>query len=340
MILVTGGTGLVGSHLLLDLAKASKEVRAIYRSSQSLEAVKKVFSYTHTPEEVERLFSSIKWFQADITDVPSLEAAFENIQQVYHCAALVSFDAAKDSLLRKANIEGTANVVNSCIKNKVEKLCFVSSIATLDLKPEEKVLTETSHWNKEKDHNMYAITKYGAEMEVWRASQEGVPVVIVNPGIILGSGFWKSGSGKIFSRIHKGLSYYITKVSGFVGVEDVVQVMQLLMNSPVKNEQFIVVSENRSFKSIFEKVAQTLDQKPPGKKLRSWMVYTGWLFQGIRGLLTGNEKNLTLHSAKSFNEKSYYSNEKICQTLGFEFEPIDAVIERTGRRFKEDLNDE
>lgn len=327
----------MGSHLLLDLARSNQKVRAIYRSTHSLKAVKKVFSYSNSEEEVERLYSSIEWIKADITDVPSLEAAFENITKVYHCAALVSFDSSKDSLLRKANIEGTANVVNYCIKNKIKKLCFVSSIATLDLKPKEKVISETSYWNKEKDHNMYAITKYGAEMEVWRASQEGVPVVLINPGVIIGAGFWKTGSGRIFSKIQHGLKYYINKVTGFVGVEDVVKVMQLLMNSPVENDQFIVVSENLSFKAIFEKVATVLDKQPPTKKLRSWMVYTGWIFQGIRGLITGNEKNLTLNSAKSFTEKSYYSNEKICKEIDFKFESMDSVIQRTGKRFKQDL---
>lgn len=330
----------MGSHLLLDLAGSNQEVRAIYRSPDSLQAVKNVFSYSNTEEEADKLFSSIEWLKADITDVPSLEPAFENVSKVYHCAALISFDSSKDSLLRKANITGTANVVNYCIKNKIEKLCFVSSIATLDLKPEEKIISETSYWNKEKDHNMYAITKYGAEMEVWRASQEGVPVVLVNPGIIIGAGFWKTGSGKIFSRVNKGLKYYINKTTGFVGVEDVVKIMQRLMNSSVKNEQFILVSENLSFKTIFEKVAKVLGKRPPSKKLRSWMVYTGWLFQGIKGLITGNEKNLTLNSARSFTEKSYYSNEKICTELDFEFEPMDSVIQRTGKRFRMDIKEQ
>ena len=311
MILVTGGTGLVGSHLLLDLARTNQKVRAIYRSKDSLETVKKVFSYTYSKEDTEDLFRKIDWLQADITDVPSLEKAFQDIKKVYHCAALVSFDSGKDSLLRKTNIEGTANVVNYCIKNEIEKLCFVSSIATLDKKPGENIISETSHWNKENNHNMYAITKYGAEMEVWRASQEGVPVVIVNPGVILGAGFWTSGSGQIFSRIQKGLNYYVNKVTGFVGVEDVVRVMQQLMDSTIENDQFILVSENRSFRSIFEKVANVLGKPAPSKRLKSWMIYTGWFFQGIKSLFAATATNLTTNSAKTLSEERVDRNEKI-----------------------------
>ncbi len=219
--------------------------------------------------------------QADVTDLPALSKAFAGIEYVYHCAAKVSFDSSKDLELRKINIEGTANVVNYCIKNKIKKLCHVSSIATFDLKPGEKEITEASLWNKELDHNMYAITKYGAETEVWRASQEGVPVVIVNPGVIIGPGFWENGSGKIFSKVNSGLNYYFTKTTGFVGVWDVVKVMQQLMNSPVKNEDFIVVSENLSFREIFGMTAKSLGKPAPSKKLKKWMIFTGWLWQEI-----------------------------------------------------------
>ncbi|MCX2837139.1 SDR family oxidoreductase [Salinimicrobium sp. MT39] len=337
MILVTGGTGLVGSHLLLDLVKAGKSVRAIYRTEASLEAVKKVFSYTNSQPEANTLFSSIEWVQADITDIPSLNNAFKDIHQVYHCAALVSFDTSKDALLRKVNIEGTANVVNLCIANEVEKLCYVSSIATLDQKPGEKEITEVSFWNKELSHSMYAITKYGAEMEVWRASQEGVPVVIVKPGIIIGPGFWSSGSGKIFEKIHSGLDYFVPKTTGFVGVWDVVRIARELMVSPVKNDEFIVVSENLSFKTVFSMTASSLGRPAPSKALKRWMVLTGWLWQELRGLFSNREKQLEKRSQKSLFEHTFYSSAKLKQQIDFEFEPISEVIEKTASYYKKDL---
>ncbi len=339
MILVTGGTGLVGSHLLLDLVRSGEKPRAIYRNEASLEAVKKVFSYTNSEEEANRLFQQITWQKADITDVPSLDQAFTGITKVYHCAALISFDPSEDSRLRKVNIEGTANVVNFCIRNKVEKLCFVSSIATLDKKPGENLISETSPWNKENDHTMYAITKYGAEMEVWRASQEGIPVVILNPGIIIGPGFWNSGSGEMFKRIHSGLKYYIPKTTGFVGVEDVVKIMQLSMKSQVENEAFIVVSENLSFKEIFDWVAQSLDKPAPKKLLKPWMIYLGWIFEKLTGPFSGKNRKLNRHSARTAFEDSFYSNEKLSSTFNFQFTPMRNVIVATGNKFKREINE-
>lgn len=323
--------------MLIDLVKAGENIRAIYRTKESLTAVKKVFSYTNTETEANRLFSQIDWHLADITNIPSLKAAFEGVDQVYHCAALVSFDTSKDSQLRKINIEGTANVVNFCIKNRVKKLCHVSSIATFDKKPGEDKLSEKSLWNKELNHSMYAITKYGAEMEVWRASQEGVPVIIVNPGVIIGPGFWKSGSGKIFNRVNSGLDYYFPKTTGFVGIWDVVKSMQQLMNSPVKNDDFIVVSENLSFKDIFSMTAKSLGKPAPSKMLKKWMIFTAWLWQEISGLFSTKEKHLEMRSQKSLFEHSFYSSAKLRQEINFKFEPISEVIAKTAIFFRKDL---
>lgn len=333
MILVTGGTGLVGSHLLLELLKAGEKVRAIYRTQQSLQGVKNVFSYTSS----EDLFEQVEWIEADITDLPSLAAAFKDVNYVYHCAALVSFDPSKDSKLRKVNIEGTANIVNYCITNRVKKLCHVSSIATFDKKPGERKITEASLWNKELDHNMYAITKYGAEMEVWRASQEGVPVVIVNPGVIIGPGFWDSGSGKIFKKINSGLDYHFPKTTGFVGVWDVVDAMQQLMKSPVKNEQFILVSENLPFKEIFDLTAHSLGKPVPSKKLKKWMIFTAWLWQEAARIFSDKERQLDGSSHKSLFEHSFYSSIKLKEEFQFQFQPLKAVVDKTAAAFKKDV---
>ena len=122
MILVTGGTGLLGAHLLLRLVKNNESVRAIYRDENSFKLVKNCFSiYESNSEE---LFQKIEWIKADITEVPQLNDAFENISEVYHCAAKISFDPSEFKTLKKVNIEGTANVVNLCLSHNISKLCM------------------------------------------------------------------------------------------------------------------------------------------------------------------------------------------------------------------------
>ena len=263
MILVTGGTGLVGSHLLYHLCLENDKIRAIYRTKSTLEKVKKVFSfYANT----DFLFDKIEWIKADITDIPSMIPAFVNVKKVYHCAAFISFNSKDYRKMRKVNIYGTANLVNLCIDAKIDKLCFVSSIAAVGDSINGNLISEENEWNKELDNSGYSITKFGAEMEVWRASQEDIEVVIVNPGVILGSGFWDSGSGKLFSKVYNGFKYYTEGVTGFVSVQDVVKPMIQLMNASVKNERFILVSENKTYKQIFDLIANAFGKKRPSKK--------------------------------------------------------------------------
>ncbi|MDF1517975.1 MAG: SDR family oxidoreductase, partial [Lutibacter sp.] len=182
MILVTGGTGLVGSHLLYHLSLENDSIKAIHRKSSDLRAVKNVFQYFSS--DYEALFQKIEWVEADITDIISLEEAFKNVTKVYHSAALVSFNSKDYAAMDEINIDGTTNIVNFCIENRVKKLCFVSSVATIEKSVTGKMMSEADEWNTEKVSYGYALTKFAAEMEVWRASQEGVPIVIVNPGII------------------------------------------------------------------------------------------------------------------------------------------------------------
>ncbi|MDO9274104.1 MAG: SDR family oxidoreductase, partial [Lutibacter sp.] len=309
MILVTGGTGLVGSHLLYHLSLENDAIRAIHRKSSDLLAVKNVFSYFSSDYEFH--FQKIEWVEADITDTISLEEAFINVTEVYHSAALVSFDSKDYQAMCDINIEGTSNIVNFCIANRVKKLCFVSSVATIEKSIINQFMTETDEWNIEKVSYGYAMTKYGAEMEVWRASQEGVPVVIVNPGIILGAGFWHQGSGALFSKIEKGFSFYSEGVMGFVSVNDVVKAMILLMKSDIVNERYILVAENSSFKNIFFQIAQNLGKNPPSIKVTKLMSSIGWRLERLKSILTNKPPSLTKHSAKSIHDKRYYSSEKI-----------------------------
>lgn len=338
MILVTGGTGLVGSHLLLELTSSGKKARAIHRKNSDLGAVKKVFSYYLSSAEAEDYYNQIEWQEADLNDVPALEIAFNGIQEVYHCAALVSFDSSKATTLRKINIEGTANIVNLCISRKVEKLCYLSSIATLGLSLGETQVTEDFTWHPEKDHTEYAISKHGAEIEVWRASQEGVPVIILNPGVILGPGNWNQGSSQIFKKVNDGLNYHFPKTTGFVGVKDVAVAAVTAMESSVKNEQFIVVAENLKFKDVLKMVANSLGKPGPKKQLKPWMVYVGWIFQSLGSRLFGTKQLINSGDYKSLFEDTFYSNEKIQTFLNFKFTPIKKVVEQTGNIFKKELS--
>ena len=331
MILVTGGTGLVGGHLLYRLISDQKRVKAIYRNKRKLENTKNIFSCYS--DDSETLFNKIEWIEADLLDIPALTKAFIDIKTVYHAAAFVSFEPDKYQLLRKTNIEGTANIVNLCITNNIEKLCYVSSIATLGSTLNNAPISEDTNWNPEDDNSVYAITKYGAEMEVWRGTQEGVDAVVVNPGVILGAGIWRYGTGSLFKKVHKGLKYYTSGTVGLIAVEDVVNIMIALVHSQIKNERFVLVAENWSYKDFLEAVAESVSVKPPKKLANKRLLRLAWKLDWLKHKLTGKRRQLTKHIAKSLITETHYSSKNIKIALNYKFTAIGKAISSIGKQY-------
>ena len=327
MNLITGATGLTGAHLALHLLNNGENVRAIYRTENSIQKTRQLFDLYDARES----FDKIDWRQADVTDIPALEEAFAGVSHVFHCAAAISFNREDEEELRKTNIEGTANIVNLCLAHGVKKLCHVSSVAAVgDPLPGEKEVTEKCEWNPAVHHHDYAISKYGAEMEVWRGWQEGLEVAIVNPGIIIGPGFWGSGSGQIFSTVKKGMKVYTLGVTGYVSVWDVANILHRLMHSTIDGERFILVSENLTYRRVIDLVAEELKVKKPDAHALSWLTSLGWRIDWLFSLF-GKKRLLSRDGAHSLHKKTFYSSDKIKKTLTFDFMPIEEAIKKTVR---------
>lgn len=323
MILVTGATGLVGSHLLVQLLQDNEEVKALFRTEKQIEKVRQVFIFKNQ----EALFEKINWVKGDITDIPTLEPAFENVTKVYHCAALISFDPNDEDELRKVNIEGTANIVNCCIDFNVKKLCHVSSIAALgDTKENETIITEETEWNPEKSHGDYAITKYGAEMEVWRGFQEGLEVVIVNPGVIFGYGFPDQGSGLLIKVVKKESSFYTKGNIGIVSVEDVAFCMIQLMRSEISGERFTLVGENIKIKELLTYLAELFNVNPPKIYATKAITSLGWRLDWLISKITFRKRKLTRATAKASHSIDIYEAEKVSSKLSFSFKKKESYL--------------
>ncbi|MEP2057830.1 MAG: NAD-dependent epimerase/dehydratase family protein [Maribacter litoralis] len=330
MVLVTGGTGLVGSHLLLKLTTDNVPVRALYRSADKLTQVKKVFRYYSS--EATSLFNKIEWIKGDILDIPSLENAMTSITHVYHCAAFISFDPSDFKKLERINREGTANIVNICIDAGVEKLCHVSTIGTIGRTLNGEAANEETEWTRQ-NTNPYAITKHLAEMEVWRGAQENLNVVIVNPGVILGPGFWNSGSGSFFKTASKGYSYYPPGGSGFISVLDVVSIMMTLMNSGIHSERYILVAENLTYKEILHKISLAMEKRPPTKALKFWQLYIGRIFDKLKTIFTSGTRTITKNTIYGLKHPSTFDNSKIKQVIQTNFEPIEKQVVFSSKLF-------
>lgn len=312
MILVTGGTGLLGSYLLRELAAREQKVIALYRKE--------------IPKNTDS--SQIQWVNGDVLDVVLLEDMMEQVDFVYHCAATVSFNPRKNDELRKVNVEGTANVVNAALKSGVQKLVHVSSVATLGARRDGSLVSETSGWDEDRHNSFYSRSKYFAELEVWRGMAEGLKSVIVNPSLILGVGNWENGSPALFKKAWDEFPWFAEGGGGMVDAGDVARAMILLMESEITHERFIINAENRSFKELFTGMAQCFGKKPPYKKASRFMTGLLWRIEGIRSRVTGSEPLLTKSAAEAAGRRVYYDNSKLLKFLpGFQYKPLNQTID-------------
>lgn len=310
MILVTGGSGLVGSELISQLLAQGNKIKAIYNSTR--------LTISH---------QDLIPVKCDILDTAALEEAMQGVTQLYHCAAMVSFSAKNKDQLLKINIEGTANVVNAALDAGVTKMVHVSSVSALGRIRENETVTEEMNWTEESSNSVYGKSKYLGEMEVWRGIGEGLQAVVVNPSLILGSGDWNKGSSEIFRSVYNEFPWYTEGVTGVIDVKDVARAMILLMNSEINKQRFILNAENLSYKEVFTNIAKCFGKKPPHKKVTPFIAAIVWRLEAIKSMFTGKDALVTKETARTALTKVYFDNNKILKALpGFQFTPINETI--------------
>jgi len=317
---VTGGTGFVGAYLLRYLVRKGERVRALRRVDSPMDLVVEIAD-------------KVEWVEGDILDVPSLETAMEGVDNVYHCAAMVSFDPRDRKHMMKINIEGTANLVNLCLSLNVRRLLHVSSIAALGREADTPQVNEATKWSDSSLNSNYAISKFRAECEVWRGMEEGLDVVVVNPSVIVGSGYWEKGSSALFKTIGKGMKHYPGGGTGFVDVRDVARASMELMNSDISGERFILNSENISWRDFMTLTATQLQVSPPTRLIEGLPLEIFWRAEWLRSRLFNTKPILTRETVRNSAHTFYFDNAKIREAIGFQFLPIAATVHETAAQF-------
>jgi nucleoside-diphosphate-sugar epimerase len=330
MILVTGGTGMIGSRLIADLLQDGYAVKALKRPLSDTALLDYHLANDST------LFGRIEWVEGDLLDIDTLEKALEGVQTVFHTAGLVSFLPGHEDALLDSNMKGTANLVNLCLENdNIRYFAYVSSVATLGRSSGQLIIDEDCHWNPGTPQSPYAVSKYTAEREVWRAMAEGLNAVIVNPSIVLGPGPKGNGSSTLFRKVLQGFPFHTLGVSGFVDVRDVSDALRWLFRKGIAGERFILNSENMSFRDLFIRMATAFGVKAPPFLVRPWMSSLIWPIEKIRSTLTRSSPFITKETARSAQSEYRYSSEKI-RKLGFRFRTIDECIGESVPFFKKE----
>lgn len=333
-VLVTGATGLVGSHLLAELSNKNYRIKAIRRASSDLSLVKRIISlYCKNPNET---FDSIEWIEGDMLDLLFLESALEGVQTVYHCAAVVSFQPAMRRTMHHFNTKSTSNLVNLLLQKSGITLCHVSSIAALGREEHGLPVTENTLWKSSKNQSAYAVSKYASEREVWRGIAEGLEAVIVNPSVILGPGDWKSGSSELFGLVWRGLDFYTSGKTGYVDVRDVAKAMVQLVENKHFGRRFIISSENMGYREFFKMIAEAFNKRPPRFRIRAWMTEIAWRLVALGRIFSSNMPSVTRETSRSALKRKSYSSERLINTLDFQFIPVEQSIKHIAQLFKED----
>ena len=326
MILVTGGTGFLGAYIIKNLIEKGHSVRAIRRSS--------ALPFFIPPD----IFRKVEWVTGDVLDMVSLDDAMKGIQTIIHSAAIVSFTRDMRSLMYQVNVEGTANVVNAALENRVERLIHISSIAALGRTTHEETVNEEKKWENNKNNTHYAISKHEAEMHVYRGFAEGLEGLILNPSTILGFGNWHQSSCSIFRNAYREFPWYTQGINGFVGVEDVAEVCERLMVSGYTQRKFIVNAENRKFRELFDMIADGFNRKRPYREATPFIGEVAWRLEKLKSFLTGKKPLLTRETAKVAHSRTSFSNEALREALPqFQFTPLETVIKNACEKYKNAL---
>ncbi len=312
---------MLGEELICQLLAQGKKVRAVYNKKDLAD------------------HKSLEKVACSILDVSGLEEAMQGINEVYHCAGLVSFSPDSTDDLYKINVEGTANIVNAALNEGVKKMVHVSSVSALGRLRNNVMISEDMQWTQDTSNSKYGESKYLGEMEVWRGIAEGLEAVIINPTIILGPGNWNEGSSGIFKSAYNEFPWYTDGTSGFVDVRDVAAAMIVLMESKVSAERFIISAANETYRNIFSQAALYFNKKPPSKRVTPLLASLIWRYEYIKHILNKSKPLLTKETAATAFAKVYYNNKKFLNLFpSFTYRNINDTISYTCNSLQQKLN--
>ncbi len=315
MVFVTGGTGFLGSYILQELVTKGYRVRAMRRGNNE-------------PKWIPRhILDKVEWVEGDVLDVVALADAMEGAEYVIHSAAVVSFFKKERSMMYKVNVEGTANVVNTALELGIKKMLHISSVAALGRKENGNHVNEETKWEESRLNTHYAKSKFKAELEAWRGTAEGLPVVILNPSTILGYGDWHTGSCAIFRSAYNEFPWYSPGINGFVDVSDVARAAVMLLASDITDQRFIINGDNWPFRQLFDTMADGFGKKRPNRKTTPFLISIAWRMEQFKSKFTGRKPLLTRESARVAQSRTFFENGKILGALkDFQFTPLDVSI--------------
>ncbi|NJN40973.1 MAG: NAD-dependent epimerase/dehydratase family protein [Flammeovirgaceae bacterium] len=311
MIAVTGANGLLGKYIVERFIDAGESVIGIKRENSNIQDFQ-------IPIQ--------EWRNADITDLVSLSDALQGVTTVIHAAACVSFRPGDASRIHHTNVSGTQNIVNTCLKIGIRRLIYVSSIAAFGKPHDKPVINESTKWVDDSKNSEYSISKYLAELEVFRGQEEGMSVAMVNPSVILAPANWNNSSAQIFKYVWSEKPFYVDGLLNYVDARDVSEMIYKIFKEG-KNGKFIASAGNASIKNFIDEIAKRFNKKPPYIKVNPTIVLIASSFEWLRSKVTGSDPLFTRQNARTASETYTYDSTKAKSELGIQFRSLQESLD-------------
>jgi len=327
MIAVTGASGMLGAHFIFELAKTETKIIALKRAQSNIAWIKPMFEFL-APNQSDLLWSKIEWRDADLNDIFSLSDALHDVTVVYHCAAAVDLIKKSKNDLIANNVLGTANLVDVLIDLPQHvKLLHVSSIAALGKPESGNTVTISTEWKEDDEQSPYAFSKYYSELEAWRGFNEGLSVISVLPGVIIGIGDESAPSMAPFKRVAKGKNKITDGKVGLVSVEDVVKQSIALLNiEEAIGERYVLVADNWSFKYWFEVIAEAMGSQMRFQVLSKSKLNNLAFWERIICLFTAKTRKLKKSTINSLTGVNEYDGNGVIETTNLPYGAIQKQI--------------
>jgi len=314
-VLVTGGTGFIGSNLSAALIERGYSVRAFHRASSDLTAIADL---------------DVEHFHGDLRDPEALRKAVKGCDTVFHVGALVSYWRRQREEMYDINIGGTRNVVESCLEAGVERLVHTSSIAAIGYPGDGSLADETNLFNWDSLDIGYRVSKFRAEGEVLKGVSKGLPAVIVNPAVVIGERDIHFNGGQIVRDVYrKRLFYYLDGGLNVVYVGDVVNGhIQAALKGRV-GERYILCGENLTYKEMLSTTAQVVGGIEPLFRLPFWSARgIAWISEIVANA-TGRKPWVGRELVAGLHIRNWFSCAKAMRELDYSVMPFRTAVQRT-----------
>jgi len=338
MKIVTGANGLVGSYLLAELLTRGHRVRALKRKNSETKWTEFLLKDRFGPES-EQILRRLEWADWDISDLFSLTDQLDGVDELYHCAAMVSFQRSDRESLVEINAIGTRNVVDALLTADHDiALCHISSTAAVGRQGNTPT-HEDMDFQWDSDHSFYGLTKHLAEMEVERGRQEGLNAAILNPSVIIGFTDLKRGSGQIIGQALGGIPFVSSGSNGVVFAGDVSRAAAELMERKQFAGRFLCVGGHDSFAKQRRLLHLAFNKRPSVYVAPDWLIRLVGNFCGLLNRL-GLTLPLTPEIARSAISNNRFDTSRIRNELNFEFTKPEEAYDRSVQCFQRFLQTE